>query len=115
MQAPPPPSRHNPYAPPEAHAEPRWTPPSRSAMTSVTWLYAAAIVVKAACVAGYYASDATVQKLASTVAVPVGWAGAILALAWIDLAWRAVPPTHRGTISPRRAAFSMLLPIYNAY
>jgi hypothetical protein len=44
-----------------------------------------------------------------------GHVGGVLALTWVYLAWTSVPEAYRGTISPRRAAFSLLIPFYNAY
>jgi hypothetical protein len=44
-----------------------------------------------------------------------GYAILALAMAWLYAAWKGVPESHRGTVSPRRAALSLLIPFYNAY
>src|SRR5262249_42611720 len=49
------------------------------------------------------------------VSFGVGLARAVLAFAWLYVAWKGIPKSRRGTITPRRAAFSLLIPFYDAY
>ncbi|MGH7298308.1 MAG: hypothetical protein ACRELB_25435, partial [Polyangiaceae bacterium] len=39
----------------------------------------------------------------------------VFAVAWLHAAWIAVPASHRGTVSPRRAALTLLIPLYGLY
>jgi hypothetical protein len=45
----------------------------------------------------------------------LGAAHYLIVLAWVVLAWKGVPPSHRGTMTPWRAALTFLLPLYNLY
>jgi hypothetical protein len=50
--------------------------------------------------------------VARTVLAP---ATSVLAMAWLYAAWKGVPASHRGSVSPGRAVLSLLIPFYNAY
>jgi hypothetical protein len=64
-----------------------------------------------------YRNDVAVS-LARFLSVPLfalGLSVAVQAMVWLYAAWRGIPEPYRGTISPRRAALSLLIPFYNAY
>jgi len=104
----------DPYAPPLVNVD-RARPAQHAPGTPIAILYGAAAAgnVTARVVAG------TTASIVGVVASEVAWVSTLcasgLAMAWLYAAWKGVPESHRGTVSPRRAAFSMLVPFYNAY
>jgi hypothetical protein len=38
-----------------------------------------------------------------------------IVMAWVFLAWKGIPASHRGTMTPGRAAFTLFIPLYDVY
>jgi hypothetical protein len=62
-----------------------------------------------------YFAEAPLGPIAVTATSVLVYATVILAMAWLHAAWTGIPQSHRGTVSPRRAALSLLIPLYNVY
>jgi uncharacterized membrane protein YsdA (DUF1294 family) len=61
------------------------------------------------------ALDLTAHRLSPLVTTWIGHALSVLALVWIYAIWKSIPASHRGTMSPRRAALTFFIPVYNLY
>ena len=78
-------------------------------------LYAATVVTGLIALALLYEGAPQTRAVALAATNVCSYTAVVLAMVWLYAAWRGVPPSHRGTVSPRRAAFSLLIPLYNAY
>jgi hypothetical protein len=105
----------NPYSPPHADVQ-RSDLPAHAPGRAVTALFGAAVAGTAACYAiALVVHDGRVSQIARLAINVFDDARVILAMAWLYVAWKGIPESHRGTMSPRRAALSLLYPFYNAY
>jgi hypothetical protein len=106
--------KRNVYAPPAPdvdRARPRAHAPGRVIALLYGTAVAATVIAR---VIAYFGTSPLSSVLAS--AQGLFWlATSGLAMAWLYAAWKGIPESHRGTISPRRAALSLLIPLYNAY
>jgi hypothetical protein len=78
-------------------------------------VYGAAVAGNVLARATLYMGPPSLRTIARWATGVFGYAIMALAMAWLYAAWKGVPESHRGTVSPRRAALSLLIPIYNAY
>jgi hypothetical protein len=60
---------------------------------------------------GSLATAPWVQPASSSLSLAIF----LIVVAWVYLAWRGIPASHRGTMTPSRAACTLLLPVYNLY
>jgi hypothetical protein len=60
---------------------------------------------------GPRATAAWVNAAASSLSL----AHNLIVLTWVYLAWKGIPASHRGTMTPWRAVLTFLIPVYNAY
>jgi len=104
----------NPYSPPHAEVQ-RADLPAHAPGRAVTALFGAAVVGTAASYAIALVRDDRVGQIARFAINLFDDARVVLAMTWLYVAWKGIPASHRGTLSPRRAALSLLYPIYNAY
>jgi hypothetical protein len=104
----------DPYAPPQAEIA-RVGPPDHAPGKVIAVLYGAALASSIVARAATYAPSPQLQRLASIAFHVFSSPKPVLALAWLYAAWKGVPASHRGTISPRRAVLSLFIPVYNAY
>jgi hypothetical protein len=104
----------DPYAPPRAEIA-RVGPPKHAPGKVIAILYGAALASSIIARGAAFAAGPPLQRLASVAIYPFHYAQSALALAWLYAAWKGVPESHRGTISPRRAVLSLFIPVYNAY
>jgi hypothetical protein len=81
----------------------------------VTVLYAANAMTSVAALVLAYRGPTEIRAAAFWATSACRFAALVLAMVWLYAAWRGVPASHRGTVSPRRAAFSLLVPFYNVY
>jgi hypothetical protein len=110
-----PPPEVNPYAPPRAAVEALAGPLRHAPGRALVWMYAAAFGVRTAINGSYALGWRPSTSLVSAASVAVGVAHTGIVLAWIFLAWRGIPRSHRGTMSPWRAVYSLFMPVYDAY
>jgi hypothetical protein len=61
-----------------------------------------------------YGSRATAPWVQAATS-SLGLAFFLIMMTWVSLAWKGIPASHRGTMTPSRAAFTLLLPVYNLY
>jgi hypothetical protein len=54
-------------------------------------------------------------QIAQLLAVACAFATFVLMLLWLHAAWQGVPVSHRGTVTPLRAASRILIPLYGFY
>jgi hypothetical protein len=103
----------DPYAPPHLDVQ-RATPLAHAPGRALALLYGAAVLgnVLARVSVLVVPSLFTIASWATKVC---GLAVMVLAMAWLYAAWKGLPESHRGTITPRRAALSLLIPLYDAY
>jgi hypothetical protein len=78
-------------------------------------LYGSVVVATVVSRALAFAVPHWIGSILEAVQPLMGLATSVLAMAWLYAAWKGVPETHRGTVSPRRAALSFLVPFYNVY
>jgi hypothetical protein len=100
----------------DPYAAPREDPtrgPRRAPGQSLTWLYGTTVVANVV----FVLVDRLVvsSPLLDALVTVTRWFGPAVAAAWIHQAWRGIPDTHRGTISPWRAWLSLLIPFYGFY
>ncbi len=57
----------------------------------------------------------SVGQSASLLLSGIMVARVVLWTSWLYAAWKGIPEKHRGTITPRRAALSSLIPVYGTY
>lgn len=104
----------DPYAPPHLDAQ-RAMPAAHAPGKIIAVILGAAVVGSGLARALSSLGPPTVLGPARWAASGLGLAQTALALAWLYAAWKGVPESHRGTLSPRRAALSLLIPLYNVY
>lgn len=104
----------NPYAAPHTDAD-RAKRTLHAPGKPISILYGAAIAGTFMARAVAATTPPPLAALARQLAVASAFAASVLAMAWLYAAWKGIPQSHRGTVSPRRAALSMLIPFYNAY
>jgi hypothetical protein len=106
--------RADPYAPPHPDVD-RATPPAYAPGRALAIVYGAAIGATVVARTVTYYAGGTIATLAWQGESLTRLASSVAALAWLYAAWKGVPASHRGSVSPRRAALSMFIPLYNAY
>jgi hypothetical protein len=107
-------SPHDPYVPPRADVQ-RAMHVARAPGRALAALYAASLVGQPLAWAALDRGPVWVRTPAAWASSALGWATVALVMVWLYAAWKGIPQSHRGTVSPRRAALSLLIPFYNAY
>jgi hypothetical protein len=78
-------------------------------------MYAGAVVLKLGIdVVRIYGAPAT-DPWVRAVTYSLAYAFFLIMMTWVYLAWKGIPASHRGTMTPARAAFTFLIPVYNLY
>ena len=103
----------DPYAPPDPDVQ-RAAPARHAPGKSLAFIYLAALTGRVL-VAELPALAGVDPRATRPFAIALGAATTAVALAWLYSAWRGIPPSHRGSITPRRAWLSMFVPLYNVY
>jgi hypothetical protein len=104
----------DPYEPPRAQDE--GTPEEPAGSRVLTWAYCASVMVIVVLVfIERYVPHRGTRLLLDLATTNIGFVGFAIAAAWIHASWRAVPESHRGTISPVRAWLTLLVPFYGFY
>jgi hypothetical protein len=55
------------------------------------------------------------EPVRTTLSYAVQVLHAAIVLAWVHAAWTGIPAQDRGSMTPRRAALTLLVPLYNLY